>query len=823
MAEDMVEDSKKISDLPNYAGGVERAVQDNAMLPVAIGNVSNAKIGMKALSVYMSQLTNSNRLVPGANIQINSNNVISATDTVYDDAAIWARLDEIYTELEAEIAGMDAGGGGGGGGGEAATVEVGTTETGSPGSDASVTNSGTSHAAVLDFVIPRGLQGPPGQSGQPGTPGAPGQPGQDGVGVNILGSYETKSNLLSSQPTGNPGDGYMVLNDPNSGNNGLYIWDALNNTWRWVGNIRGPKGADGATFIGVSPDITNITTLLGWSSSVPGAPGGQFYGVLTNSVTIQHNGFARVHSFGVILGNMEYNNSSPSFTNEEDYITLTRDANTYSIEKIEAFIHISGAAISKILVARPSSWIPVKAGDTITVKEYNMHYLSSQGISQNRRIEFAPYLETGEMGGGYDDSEIMDILTVSPSRLLGRYSSSAGMPQEITLGSNLSLDSNGVLSASGGGGGGGIAAQTRLPQNEDWNNHTTPGFYLKQAVASAGDAPNGPPYYTAGTGDWSLFVIGGTDGGATGSNAPAAPGGCVQIARYASNSSITLFFRSNGVAGSSNGAGWSAWTSLPFWGGFNTGTNSTLKNPNNILTPGQYSNEWTSNLPSGAANPLKGSLLVLASDIAETAANRQQILIDSAGGGIWYRSTASGAWQPFSSGGGGGSVSWSEITGKPTIPTGGNLASQSASFGQLAQDGFASTFARSDHYHALPPSALGYSSASGSGSINSYSRFIEWEITGSNQILDLYSKPFEDGSFVFLRIIKNINQAWNSYTNCYIRVRDDSGAAALNLAVGCMPDISIYPNEVPSVTYILMKAWGKLFGWSRFTSAVTTT
>lgn len=27
MAEDMVEDSKKISDLPNYTGGVEKAVQ----------------------------------------------------------------------------------------------------------------------------------------------------------------------------------------------------------------------------------------------------------------------------------------------------------------------------------------------------------------------------------------------------------------------------------------------------------------------------------------------------------------------------------------------------------------------------------------------------------------------------------------------------------------------------------------------------------------------------------------------------------------------------------------------------------------------------
>ena len=40
--------------------------------------------------------------------------------------------------------------------GEAATVEVGTVTTGAGGSDAAVTNSGTTGAAVLDFTIPAG-------------------------------------------------------------------------------------------------------------------------------------------------------------------------------------------------------------------------------------------------------------------------------------------------------------------------------------------------------------------------------------------------------------------------------------------------------------------------------------------------------------------------------------------------------------------------------------------------------------------------------------------------------------------------------------------
>jgi len=76
--------------------------------------------------------------------------------------------------------------------GQAATIEVGTTETGAPGSDAFVVNVGTSSAAIFDFTIPRGNQGiqgiqgiqgqkgDKGDQGDQGDPGEPGQPGQPG-------------------------------------------------------------------------------------------------------------------------------------------------------------------------------------------------------------------------------------------------------------------------------------------------------------------------------------------------------------------------------------------------------------------------------------------------------------------------------------------------------------------------------------------------------------------------------------------------------------------------------------------------------------------
>lgn len=53
--------------------------------------------------------------------------------------------------------------------GEAATISVGTTSTGLPGTNASVTNTGTSSAAVLDFTIPRGEKGDKGDTGSTGS------------------------------------------------------------------------------------------------------------------------------------------------------------------------------------------------------------------------------------------------------------------------------------------------------------------------------------------------------------------------------------------------------------------------------------------------------------------------------------------------------------------------------------------------------------------------------------------------------------------------------------------------------------------------------
>lgn len=79
--------------------------------------------------------------------------------------------------------------------GAAATISVGTTTTGQPGTNASVTNSGTSSAAVFNFTIPKGAKGDP---GDPGTPGS------------------AATIAVGSTQTGNPGTSASVVNSGTS-------------------------------------------------------------------------------------------------------------------------------------------------------------------------------------------------------------------------------------------------------------------------------------------------------------------------------------------------------------------------------------------------------------------------------------------------------------------------------------------------------------------------------------------------------------------------------------------------------------------------------
>lgn len=89
---------------------------------------------------------------------------------------VWANGDVITADklnkLENGVANEQVGPAGPAG--SAATVTVGSVTTGEAGTEATVTNSGTESAAILDFVIPKGAAGTNGTDGAPGAAGAAG-------------------------------------------------------------------------------------------------------------------------------------------------------------------------------------------------------------------------------------------------------------------------------------------------------------------------------------------------------------------------------------------------------------------------------------------------------------------------------------------------------------------------------------------------------------------------------------------------------------------------------------------------------------------------
>lgn len=182
-----------------------------------------------------------------------------------------ASPEALFTEIEKQVynAVLAAGGGGGGGTpGKAATVTVGTTTTLPPGADATVSNSGTTSAAVLNFGIPAGEQGAagsPGPKGDPGLQGAQGvqgiqgpagpkgDPGEDGAdalaAITPRGDYSAEASpsyVRGDYITYTDGNAYVCKGDntgnaaPTTGHNNDPWWQLL-----VLRGAPGPKGDPG--------------------------------------------------------------------------------------------------------------------------------------------------------------------------------------------------------------------------------------------------------------------------------------------------------------------------------------------------------------------------------------------------------------------------------------------------------------------------------------------------------------------------------------------------------------------------------------------------
>ena len=153
--------------------------------------------------------------------------------------------------------GQDGTPGAAGAPGTAATVTVGTTTTGDAGTEASVTNSGTTSAAILNFTIPKGEKGDKGDKGDTGPAGADGADGAPGpAGTDGTNGKDGAAATIAvgTTTTGEPGTQASVTN---SGSASVAVFNFT--------IPRGEKGEKGDTGPqgepGVAPNINVLAPL----------------------------------------------------------------------------------------------------------------------------------------------------------------------------------------------------------------------------------------------------------------------------------------------------------------------------------------------------------------------------------------------------------------------------------------------------------------------------------------------------------------------------------------------------------------------------------
>lgn len=196
--------------------------------------------------------------------------------------------------------------------GAAATATAGSTTTGLPGSSASVVNVGSTSAAVFNFTIPRGDQGPSGPQGIAGPGVVPGGTAgqvlikQSSVdyatawgavtgGLSYLGFW----NALTNTPTlassaGTNGNYYVVSVAGTTNLNGITDWQvgdwAIFNGTAWqkidqsnsVTSVNGYTGAVNLLYSDVgAPSVSGINATGTWGIGITGNAGTVTNGVYT--------------------------------------------------------------------------------------------------------------------------------------------------------------------------------------------------------------------------------------------------------------------------------------------------------------------------------------------------------------------------------------------------------------------------------------------------------------------------------------------------------------------------------------------------------------
>lgn len=145
--------------------------------------------------------------------------------------------------------------------GTAATITLGTVTTGAAGSNVSITNSGTTGAAVFNFTIPRGNTGAQGEQGIQGETGPIGATGA--TGITWQGEWNNTTDYVDNDAVFWEGASWFASGNPTVGE------EPTESATHWYPlAIQGATGATGATGAAATIAVGTVTTGAAGSSVV---------------------------------------------------------------------------------------------------------------------------------------------------------------------------------------------------------------------------------------------------------------------------------------------------------------------------------------------------------------------------------------------------------------------------------------------------------------------------------------------------------------------------------------------------------------------------
>ena len=162
--------------------------------------------------------------------------------------------------------------------GKAATITVGATTTGEPGTDAKVENVGDVSQAVLDFTIPRGDKGDKGDKGEQGDTGSqgpqgePGPKGDSGEPFQIRKIYSSVDEMEAdyNNPGIEEGDFVLINTDDVSDPDNAKLYVKGPTGWQFVTDLSGAQGIQGPQGDpGTPAGFGNITATVDNTTGTP--------------------------------------------------------------------------------------------------------------------------------------------------------------------------------------------------------------------------------------------------------------------------------------------------------------------------------------------------------------------------------------------------------------------------------------------------------------------------------------------------------------------------------------------------------------------------